>query len=84
MRSGHDTPEWAVTMTGIRSMLQDTAKAIHEHVVYDSATERDFAQALECNRDVILYAKLPKERVRNNFPNSNADLRRNDVVPFWQ
>ncbi|WP_198119055.1 type III restriction-modification system endonuclease [Massilia rhizosphaerae] len=47
-------------LTGyLRSMLEDTAKAIHEHVVYDSATERDFAQALECNRDVVLYAKLP-------------------------
>jgi hypothetical protein len=28
--------------------------------------------------------RAAKERVRNNFPNSNADLRRNDVVPFWQ
>lgn len=43
----------------LKSMLQDTAKSIHEHVVYDSATERDFAQALEFNQDVMLYAKLP-------------------------
>jgi type III restriction enzyme len=40
-------------------MLQNTVKAIHEHVVYDSTTERDFAHALELNQDVVLYAKLP-------------------------
>ena len=45
--------------TDLKSMLQDTTKSIHEHVVYDSTTERDFAQALENNQDVVLYAKLP-------------------------
>lgn len=29
------------------------------HVVYDSETERDFAEALEVNDGVVLYAKLP-------------------------
>ena len=28
-------------------------------MVYDSATERDFADALEKDDDVVLYAKLP-------------------------
>jgi type III restriction enzyme len=28
-------------------MLRDTKRSIYEHVVYDSATERDFADALE-------------------------------------
>lgn len=47
-------------LTGyLKSMLQNTVKAIHEHVVYDSTTERDFAHALELNQDVVLYAKLP-------------------------
>lgn len=47
-------------LTGyLKSMLQSTAKSIHEHVVYDSTTEREFAQALELNQDVQLYTKLP-------------------------
>ena len=37
----------------------NTNKSIFEHVVYDSTTERDFADALEKNNDVVLYAKLP-------------------------
>ena len=40
-------------------MLRDTKRSIYEHVVYDSATERDFADALEKDDDVVLYAKLP-------------------------
>jgi type III restriction enzyme len=62
-------------LTGyLKSMLQDTAKAIHEHVVYDSATERDFAQALEFNLDVVLYAKLPNWfKVPTPLGNYNPD-----------
>lgn len=47
-------------LTGyLTNMLRDTARSIYEHVVYDSATERDFADALEKDDDVVLYAKLP-------------------------
>jgi type III restriction enzyme len=43
----------------LTNMLRDTKRSIYEHVVYDSATERDFADALEKDDDVVLYAKLP-------------------------
>lgn len=47
-------------LTGyLTNMLRDTKRSIYEHVVYDSATERDFADALEKDDDVALYAKLP-------------------------
>lgn len=47
-------------LTGyLTNMLRDTKRSIYQHVVYDSATERDFADALEKDDDVVLYAKLP-------------------------
>jgi type III restriction enzyme len=47
-------------LTGyLHNMLVDTKRSIHEHVIYDSNTERDFADALEKNEGVVLYAKLP-------------------------
>lgn len=47
-------------LTGyLKNMLLDTQKSIYEHVVYDSTTERDFADGLEKNDAVKLYAKLP-------------------------
>lgn len=47
-------------LTGyLQNMLMDTRKSIYEHVVYDSTTERDFADALEKNDAIKLYAKLP-------------------------
>lgn len=47
-------------LTGyLKNMLMDTKKSIYEHVVYDSNTERDFADALEKNDAIKLYAKLP-------------------------
>ena len=47
-------------LTGyLRNMLLDTKRSIYEHVIYDSTTERDFADALEKNNGVVLYAKLP-------------------------
>ncbi|MDA8415596.1 MAG: DEAD/DEAH box helicase family protein [Betaproteobacteria bacterium] len=47
-------------LTGyLKNMLMDTVKSIYEHVVYGSATERDFADALEKNNAIQLYAKLP-------------------------
>ena len=33
--------------------------AVYEHVVYDSTVERDFAEALERNEAIKVYAKLP-------------------------
>ena len=47
-------------LTGyLKNMLLDTQKSIYEHVVYDSTTERDFADGLEKNNAITLYAKLP-------------------------
>jgi len=47
-------------LTGyLKNMLMDTAKSVYEHVVYDSNTERDFADALEKNDAIKVYAKLP-------------------------
>lgn len=47
-------------LTGyLKNMLMDTKKSIYEHVVYDANTERDFANALEKNEAIKLYAKLP-------------------------
>ena len=47
-------------LTGyLKNMLQDTQKSVYEHVVYDSDTERTFADQLEKNEAVNIYAKLP-------------------------
>lgn len=47
-------------LTGyLKNMLMNTEKSIYEHVVYDSVTERDFADALEKNEAIKVYAKLP-------------------------
>jgi type III restriction enzyme len=47
-------------LTGyLRNMLLDTKRSIYEHVIYDSDTERAFADTLEKNDGVVLYAKLP-------------------------
>jgi type III restriction enzyme len=47
-------------LTGyLKNMLTDTQKSIYESVVYDSTTERDFADAMENNEAIKLYAKLP-------------------------
>jgi len=44
----------------LRNILKDTAKSVFEHVVYDSAgVERTFAEQLEKNESVKVYAKLP-------------------------
>lgn len=48
-------------LTGyLKNMLTDTTKSIYEHVVYDLNTERDFADALEKNDSIKVYAKLPR------------------------
>ncbi|WP_353238228.1 DEAD/DEAH box helicase family protein [Limnohabitans sp.] len=47
-------------LTGyLKNLVRDTKKSVYEHVVYDSGTERDFAEALELNESVKVYAKLP-------------------------
>ncbi len=43
----------------LKNMLEDTRKSVYEHVVYDSGTERAFADQLEKNTAVRVYAKLP-------------------------
>ena len=43
----------------IGNMLMNTERAVYEHVVYDSAVERNFATALERNEAIKVYAKLP-------------------------
>lgn len=47
-------------LTGyLKNLVQNTTKSVYEHVVYDSAIERDFAEALEKNDAIKVYAKLP-------------------------
>ena len=62
-------------LTGyLKNMLMDAKKSVYEHVVYDSTTERDFADALEKNDDVVLYAKLPSWfKVPTPLGNYNPD-----------
>jgi type III restriction enzyme len=44
----------------LKDMLRDTQKSVFEHVVYDSdGIERTFAEQLERNEAVKVYAKLP-------------------------
>lgn len=47
-------------LTGyLKNMLEETQKSVYEHVIYDSDTERSFADQLEKNDAVRVYAKLP-------------------------
>lgn len=48
-------------LTGyLKNLLKDARKSVYEHVVYDTAgTERTFAEQLELNDAVKVYAKLP-------------------------
>lgn len=43
----------------MEKIVQDTAKSVYQHVVYDSDVEKDFANALEKNVAIKVYAKLP-------------------------
>ncbi len=43
----------------LKNMLKDTEKSVFEHVIYDSGVERTFAEQLEKNDAVKVYAKLP-------------------------
>ncbi len=42
------------------NMLRDTRRSVYEHVLCDSEVERDFADQLERNDAIKVYAKLPK------------------------
>ena len=46
-------------LTGYLKNMLDADKSVYERVVYDSAVERDFADQLEKNDAVKVYAKLP-------------------------
>lgn len=47
-------------LTGyLKNMLVETKKSVYEQVVYDSGTEADFADGLEKNEAIKVYAKLP-------------------------
>ncbi|RMH48330.1 MAG: restriction endonuclease subunit R, partial [Gammaproteobacteria bacterium] len=43
----------------LKNMLKNARKSVYEHVVYDSDTERKFAEEMERFGAVKLYAKLP-------------------------
>ena len=47
-------------LTGyLKNMLTETQKSVYEQVVYDSDTEGTFADGLEKNHAIKVYAKLP-------------------------
>jgi len=46
-------------LTGYLKNLVDVQKSVHEQVVYDSDTEKTFADQLEKNSAIKVYAKLP-------------------------
>ncbi len=47
-------------LTGyLKNMLAETKKSVYEQVVYDSDTEATFADGLENNEAIKVYAKLP-------------------------
>jgi type III restriction enzyme len=46
-------------LTGYLTNMLEVTKSVHEKVVYQSDTERSFAEDLEKNNAVKLYAKLP-------------------------
>jgi len=47
-------------LTGyLKNMLAETTKSVYEQVVYDSGTEAEFADSLEKNDAIKVYAKLP-------------------------
>ena len=47
-------------LTGyLKNMLQNTQRSVYEHVVCDSEVERNFADQLEKNDAIKVYAKLP-------------------------
>ncbi len=61
-------------LTGYLKNLLDTQKSVYEQVVYDSDTEATFADQLEKNTAIKVYAKLPGWfTVRTPLGNYNPD-----------
>ncbi|MCL2640110.1 MAG: DEAD/DEAH box helicase family protein [Phycisphaerales bacterium] len=46
-------------LTGYLKGMLEARKSIHDHVVYDPGVEKEFAEELERNEAVKVYAKLP-------------------------
>jgi type III restriction enzyme len=46
-------------LMGYFKNLLEAKKSIYEHIMYDSETERTFAEHLERNEEIKVYAKLP-------------------------
>ena len=46
-------------LTGYLKSMIDASKSVHEQVIYQSDTERTFAEQLERNEAIRVYAKLP-------------------------
>ncbi len=46
-------------LTGYLRNMAPSSRSVYEYVVYDMGTERDFAEELERNEAVKVYAKLP-------------------------
>lgn len=46
-------------LTGYLKTMLDASKSVHEQVIYQSDTERTFAEQLERNEAIKVYAKLP-------------------------
>lgn len=46
-------------LTGYLKSMIDASKAVHEQVIYQSDTERTFAEQMEKNEAIKVYAKLP-------------------------
>lgn len=46
-------------LTGYLKNMLESKRSIHEHIVYDSGVERTFAEQLEKNEAIKVYAKLP-------------------------
>ena len=46
-------------LSGYLKSMVDATKSVHEHVIYQSDTERTFAEQLEKNEAIKVYAKLP-------------------------
>jgi type III restriction enzyme len=46
-------------LTGYLRNMLEASKSVHEYVVYDKGGERTFAEGLEKNSEVKVYAKLP-------------------------
>lgn len=46
-------------LTGYLKSMLEVQKSVYEYVLYDSAVEQSFAQELELNEAVKVYAKLP-------------------------